>query len=125
MPPPVAVSVVIGAAQVSVAGAAIFALGAILFCKTVLVAVAVQPLAAVAVTVYIPGAVTCKVAKLVTPVAGFHWYDTPPEAVKFAVNTVQVRVTGAAILTVGGTLFWVTVFVADAVQPFAAVTVTV
>ena len=56
--------------------------------------------------------------------------NVAPVVVDEAVNTsfmvVQVRITGGAILTLGGVMFWVTVVEAELVHPFeGSVTVTV
>ena len=120
-----AVSVVLVFVQVNCAGAAILAVGAVLFCVTATLALAVHPLAAsVTVTLYVPGVVTDLVWLVppplqlyVTPVAG--------EAVSVVLVVVQVSCAGVPMLAVGKLLSCVTVTVALALQPFVVlVTVT-
>jgi hypothetical protein len=129
--PPVveeAVSVSEVVVQVKGTGGAMLTLGVVMFWVTVVDAVLVQPLAvSVTVTVYVAGVETALVAVVgpllqayVMPAAGFG------VAVKVSLVVVQVSITGALILTVGGVLFWVTTTEAVPVQPFAvSVTVTV
>jgi hypothetical protein len=70
VPPPVALKVIVGLVQVStlVVGAVIEAFGTVMFCVITCDAVAVQPIEDVTVTVYVPGAVTFKVAFVPTTV---------------------------------------------------------
>lgn len=54
-------------------------------------------------------------------------YDVPPEAAKEidVFEHVNIELNGGAIVATGATMFWLIVCEAVAVQPFAAVTVTV
>ena len=89
------------------------------FTVTVPVAVAVHPAALVAVTVYVP-AVEVVIEVVTAPV--LHEYDVPPVAVRVAVAPAHID----GLFTVGvGSAFTVTTVLAVAVQPLAAVTVTV
>ena len=69
--------------------------------------VSVQPLAAVTVTVYVPGADTLSVAELPTVVVPLlHEYVPPPVAVKLidVVEQVSTVVAGAVIAAVGAVI---------------------
>jgi hypothetical protein len=90
---------------------------------TVLLAVAVQPLVPVTVTVYVPAAVTVRDAleELL-----FHKYVPPPLATKLMLAVEQeIFPDDGVTLAVGGVVLLVTVELAIAVQPFVPVTVTV
>ena len=65
------------------------AVGAVISCVTVMLAVDVQPPAAVTVTVYVPGVVM--LADADEPKLLFHEYDTPPVAVTLIAVVVQVN----------------------------------
>jgi len=131
--PPDAVTVIVGVVQVTMVVAPTVLLvmtgvGGVVFCVTVMLDVAVQPLAAVTVTTKVPAAV-----KLFAAVAGVappdHAYPVPPDAVTVIVGVVQVIIVVAPtvllVMTgVGGVVFCVTVMLDVAVQPLAAVTVT-
>jgi hypothetical protein len=130
VPPPVAVKLIDVVEQVStvVAGAVIAAVGAVMFCVIVIDSVSVHPFAEVTVTVYVPAAVTFKVAELPTVVDPLlHEYVPPPVAVKLIDVVVQVStvVAGAVIAAVGAVMFCVIVIDSVSVHPFAEVTVTV
>ena len=84
---------------------------------------AVQPLAAVTVTVYVPGEVILAMAFV--PKLFDHRYVPPPLAVLVTLVVVQVRFVVPIILALGGVLLWVTLVVTIAVHPFVPVTVTV
>jgi hypothetical protein len=90
---------------------------------TVVVAVAVQPLAPVTVTEYGPAALTV-IEGVAAPV--LHTYVTPGVAVVeiVAVGWAQVKVLLTLAVMVGTTVLLTTVVVATAVAPLAAVTVT-
>ena len=90
----------------------------------VIVFVFVHPLAAVTVTVYVPGALTDVVAVVALVL---HKYVPPPVAVKLMLVVEQVNsvVVGGVIPAVGATVFCVIVIVSVSVQPLTAVTVTV
>ena len=112
VPTPFAVKEILVVVQVSTVefGAVIVNAGAVLFCVIVCVAVAVQPFAAVTVTVYAPGVVTLSVELVPTTADPFdHEYVPPPVAVKAIVVVVHVkiRVLGGLIVAVGGTAFCV------------------
>ena len=92
------------------------------------VAFAVQPFAAVTVTVYNPGAVTERVAFVPIGVEPFcQTYVPPPVAVNDTVGFVQVSidVIGGIIAAFGIDVFCVIVCIAVDAQPFGLVTVTV
>ena len=90
----------------------------------VILSVSVHPLAAVTVTVYVPGAVTVAVA--LVPKPPLQLYVPPPLAVSVIDVVVQVRsVVGDVIDAVGTVVFWLMVILSVSVQPLAAVTVTV
>ena len=110
------VQIVAGAADVLTVGRA--------FTVTVTVAVFVQPLAAVPVTVYV--VVATGVTVLVAPVPNpwLHSYVLAPEAVITLDSPAQI-VAGAADAETKGKAFTVTVIVAVFVQLLAAVPVTV
>ena len=114
--PPVAVSVAVAPEHM----VALFTVGeGSAFTVTVPVAVAVHPAALVAVTVYVP-AVEVVIEVVTAPV--LHEYDVPPVAVRVAVAPAHID----GLFTVGvGSAFTVTTVLAVAVQPLAAVTVTV
>ena len=107
--PPVvdeAVRVSLVVVQFKTTGAAILALGAVIFWATVAEAVAVHPFAGfVTVTVYVAGADTVYVA-VVTPIPQLK--VAPPvvdEAVRVPLVVVQFNTTGAATLALGVVMF--------------------
>ena len=114
--PPVAVRVAVAPEQI----AGLFTVGeGSAFTVTVPAAVAVQPAALVAVTVYVP-AIEVVIDVVTAPV--LHEYDVPPVAVNVAVAPAHI----VGLLTAGvGLAFTVTVPAAVAVQPAALVAVTV
>ena len=85
---------------------------------TVVVAVPVQPVVAVTVTVYVP-AVEIVVLAVVEPL--LQMYVPPPVAVKMVELVPQTVVFPEIVMA---TVFTVTVTEAVPVQPFASVTVT-
>ena len=94
--------------QVSTAGAVIVRFGLTISCVTVTLSFCVQPLAAVAVTMYLPGAVT---------LTGF-WPAAKPVhvmlepadvAFRLTLIVVQVSTAGCVTVTVGLVMFCVTV----------------
>jgi hypothetical protein len=105
VPPPVAVKVMEAVVHVRtvVVGVVIAATGAVLFCVIVMDSVSAQPFAAVAVTVYVPGAVTL-VAAVIAPL--LQEYVPPPVAVKVMEAVVHVRtvVAGAVIAAIGAVM---------------------
>jgi hypothetical protein len=101
----------------------ILAVGGVVLCVTVVVAVAVQPFEPVTVTVYVPGEVIVAVA--LVPKLFDHWYVPPPLAVLVTLVVVQLKLSEPVILAVGRLPSCVTEVVAVAVQPFEPVTVTV
>jgi hypothetical protein len=93
------------------------------------VAVPMQPLAAVPITVYVlvlVGAARMD-APLVAlrPVAGVQLYDTAPLAVRLADPPLQNAVAVAGLILTVGDRFTLTVLVSVLVQPPASVAVTV
>ena len=123
MPPPLAVLVTLVVAQVRFVVPVILAVGVTIFCVTLVVAVAVHPLAPVIVTVYVPGEVMVAIA--LVPKLFDHRYVPPPLAVLVTLVVAHVRLVDPMILAVGVTISCVTAVVAVAVHPFAPVTVTV
>jgi hypothetical protein len=96
--------------------------GGVVLLNTVAVANAVQPLAAVKVTEYVP-AVETEMVELVAPVD--HTTVPTPIAARLVTGTVQVSVVEARLmLTAAALVALLTVAVASAVQPLAAVKVT-
>jgi hypothetical protein len=96
---------------------------------TVVVAVALQPLAFVTVTVYVPAAAVVTLLMLgfcrleLNEFGPDHAYDVPPDEIKFNVLPTQ---TGVFELAVGvGKVLITTVVVAVVLHPLAFVTVTV
>ena len=93
-------------AQVRTDGAAMLALGTVMFCVTVEEAVAVQPLPGlVTVTVYVVGPDTVLVVVVLPPP---QLKVAPPvvdEAVKTSLVVEHVKATGAAILAFGAVIF--------------------
>ena len=114
--PPVAVRVAVAPEHI----VALFTVGVgNAFTVTVPEAVAVQPAALVAVTVYVP-AVEVVIDVVTAPV--LHEYEVPPVAASVAVAPAHM----AGLFTVGvGSAFTVTVPAAVAVHPAALVAVTV
>ena len=101
------------------------AVGNVIFCVIISWAVAVHPLAPVAVTVYVPGIVIV-VFDTASPL--LHKYVSPPVAVNEIL--VKLHVSSVApvlfvIPAVGATIFCVIISWAVAVHPFAPVAVTV
>jgi hypothetical protein len=127
--PPVAVTlidVVVHVNSVTPVLLVIPAVGATVFDVTVMLAVEVQPLVFVTVTVYVPADVM--VADAVLPKPLFHEYETPPVAVTLIDVVVHVNSVTPVLLVipaVGAVVFDVTVMLAVEVQPLAPVTVTV
>jgi hypothetical protein len=120
VPPPAAVKVVLPPLQITDVPV-MFAIGNGLT-VTVLVAVDVQPLALVTVTVYVASAVGLTgIVAVVAPV--FHKYVPPPVAVKFVLPPLQI--TFVPVIFAIGKAFTATPLLAVAVQPLAFVTVTV
>ncbi len=107
----------------------IAAVGGTVFWVIVITSVSVQPFAAVAVTVYVPGVVMVKAAALPTFVVPFdHAYVKPPFAFTLMLVCVQVSTfvfEALKIPATGVVMFWVMVLLAVDVQPLAPVTVTV
>ena len=105
------------------------AVGAEISCVMMLFALAVQPFAAVTVTVYVPGELTASVAAVPTTAVPFdQLYAVPPVAVKLIEVVVQLSILTfgkLVIFTLGAVVFWVMVVLAVDEQPFGAVTVTV
>jgi hypothetical protein len=101
----------------------ILAVGGVMLCVTLVVAVAVQPFEPVTVTVYVPGEVMVAVAFVPKPFD--HKYVPPPLAVLVTLVVEQLKLSVPVILAVGGVVLCVTLVVAVAVQPFEPVTVTV
>jgi hypothetical protein len=94
--------------RIFVAGVVINAFGALIFWVINCVEVAVQPFAAVTVTVYVPGAVTeSDDVELKTPEAFDQEYVLPPVAFNEMDCVVQFRidVVGTVILAVGAVMF--------------------
>lgn len=94
--------------RIFVAGVVINAFGALIFWVINCVEVAVQPLAAVTVTVYVPGAVTeSDDVELKTPEAFDQEYVLPPVAFNEMDCVVQFRidVVGAVIFANGAVMF--------------------
>jgi hypothetical protein len=128
--PPVvdeAINVSLVVEHVRTVGAAIPALGTVIFCVTVAEAVLVHPFAGfVTVTVYVAGEDTILPAVVIPPP---QLNVAPPvvdEAVNVSLVVAQVRTVGAAILALGAAIFCVTVAEAVLVHPFVGlVTVTV
>lgn len=121
-----AVSVTLGVVQLSAAGGAIATLGGILFCVTVVAALAVQPLVgSVAVTVYVPGALMLFVLPVPPPLHAKVAPTVDEFADRRALVILQFSDVVAGILTLGIAVFCVTVVDVDAVHPPGSVTVTV
>jgi hypothetical protein len=119
-------SVTLGVVQLSVAGGAIATLGGILFCVTVVAALAVQPLlGSVAVTVYVPGALTFFVFPVPPPLHAKVAPTVVEVADKIALVIRQFKVVVAGMFTLGAFVFCVTVVDVDAVHPPGSVAVTV
>ena len=113
--------------HVKTEGAAILALGAVMFCVTVALALLVHPLdGSVTVTVYEAGAATVFVVVVIPPPQLKVAPTVVEDAVIVSLVTAHVKTPGAAILAFGAVLFWVTVAEAVLVQPLVGfVTVTV
>ena len=98
----------------------------VVFCVIATLADAVQPFAPVAVTVYVPAAVTPTFTD--EPKLLFQEYESPPVAVKLMAVIEQFNNAEPVLLvipTFGPAIFCVTVTPDVAVHPLAAVTVTV
>lgn len=122
-----AVKVTLVVAQVNVAGGAMLALGAVIFCATVTEALLLQPVeGSVTVTVYGPGADTVLVV-VVTPPPQLNVDPlVVDDAVMVTLVTAQVNTVGGAMLALGGVVVWLTATDDVPVQPLAgSVTVTV
>ena len=103
----------------------ILAVGAIRFEVIVTLAVEVQPLAPVAVTVYVPGDVILTEAVLPNPLS--HEYETPPVAVRLITDVLQVIIEVPLLLMIlvfGTTVLDVIVTLAVDEHPLALETVT-
>jgi hypothetical protein len=117
----------VGAVQVKVAELEAPAVGAVVFCETVVFAVAVHPLAAVTTTEYMPGIFTTGFAvdaPLIIP-GPVHTYEPPPLPVRVADVIAQVNPEELEAPATGAVLFSIMVVLAVAVHPLAAVTKTV
>src|SRR5688572_13609513 len=123
-PADVAVRFTLVVVQVSTAGCVTVRLGLEPSCVTVTLSFCVQPLAAVAVTMYLPGVVT---------LTGF-WPAAKPvqvivvpllAAVKLTDVVAHVNIAGGVTVSVGLVTFCVTVTLSFCVQPLAAVAVTI
>ena len=105
------------------------AIGFVMSFVIVIVSVSVHPLAAVTVTVYVPASETDNASTALTvEVPSDQEYVPPPVAVKLIVGFVQsIWVTPVlfVIPATGGEATFVIAIKSLAVQPFAAVTVTV
>jgi hypothetical protein len=113
----------VGWVQVKVLLTEAVTVGTAVLLKTVVVATAVAPLAAVTVTEYGPAVLTV-IDGVAAPL--LQTYVTPGEAVVLivAVGWAQVSVLLTEAVTVGAAVSLKTVVVVVAVQPLAAVTVT-
>src|SRR5574344_2126398 len=121
VPPPVAVTEIDNVVQVKIVVPVLLvlpAVGGVIFCVIVIASVSVQPLAAVTVTVYVPGAL-----KLFAAVAGVappdHEYVPPPVAVTEIAVVVQVSIVVPVLFVipaVGGVIFCVIVIASVSVQ---------
>jgi hypothetical protein len=99
--------------------------GAVVFCATAVLAVAVHPFAAVTRTVKVPPVFTTGLA-VVPPVivpGPDQLYDPPPEPLREAVVVEHVKVVVLDAVGEGAVVFCETDVLAVAVQPLAAVTV--
>jgi hypothetical protein len=127
--PPVAVTLIDGVVHVNSVTPVLLvmpAVGAVEFDVTVMLAVEVQPLALVAVTVYVPADVMVADAALPKPL--FQAYESPPVAVTLIDDVVHVNSVTPVLLVmpaVGAVEFDVTVMLDVEVHPFDPVTVTV
>jgi hypothetical protein len=102
------------------------AIGAVVFDVTMMLAVEVQPLAPVTVTVYVPADVIEADAALPKPL--FHEYETPPVAVTLIEVVVHVNSVTPVLLVIpaiGAVVFDVTVMLAVDEQPLELFAVTV
>jgi hypothetical protein len=127
VPPPVPVKVAVVVLHVNVVELDALGVGAVVFCVTLVFAVAVQPFAAVTVNTYVPGKLTDGVAvapPLVMP-GPDHAYVPPPVPVNPIVLVEQVNVDELEAVAMGRLAFCVIDVLAVAVHPLAAVTVTV
>jgi hypothetical protein len=98
------------------------AVGKVVLEVIVVLAVAVQPFAAVTTTEYVPAALTVLVADVVP---SFHRYVPPPVAVKVMLVVEQSKiVVGDVIEAIGNVVLEVIVVLVVAVQPLLAVTTT-
>jgi hypothetical protein len=123
VPPPVAVKVMLVVEQSKiVVGEVIEAIGNVVLDVIVLLAVAVQPFAAVITTEYVPAVVMFFVADVVP---SFHKYVPPPVAVKVILVVEQSNtVVEEVILATGIEGSAVIIVFAVAIQPLLAVTTT-
>ena len=101
----------------------IVAEGGVLFDEITALDVAIQPFAAVTVTVKAPAVVIEFDAATVEP--SLQRYVPPPLAVNIVLGVAQVKAKLPVMPTTGGALFKVVTALDVAVQPFAPVTVTV
>ena len=112
--------------QVSSAGGAILTFGAVIFCVTAAEADAEHPLpGSVTVTEYVPAVLAAFVAVVTPPPQLYVAPGVVALVVNVTLSTLQVRLAGGAMLTLGAMIFCVTAVDAVAVHPFAgSVTVT-
>jgi hypothetical protein len=104
----------------------ILAVGVVIFCVIVVLAVDVQPLELDTVTVYVPGAVI--LADADEPKLLLHEYEPPPVAVTLIAVFVHVNKVEPVLFVipaVGAVISCVIVMLEVDVQPLAPVTVTV
>src|SRR5450759_2034325 len=130
VPPPLAVSVVLGVVQFNARPLLLLidAVGTVLSNVVVALAVAVHPMAPVTVTVKVPAVLTVSAADVPTTVLpSDHEYVPPPLAVSVVFGVVQFNARPLLLLidAVGTVLSNVVVALAVAVHPLAPVTITV
>ena len=102
------------------------AVGAVISCVTITLAVDVQPFAAVAVTVYVPTAEMLVAADEPKPL--LHTYEVPPVAATLIEVRKQFNIVEPVLFvmpTVGAVIFCVIAMLDVEVQPFNPVAVTV
>ena len=123
--PPVAVTLIAVVEQVSTVEPVVLvipAAGAVVFDVTVMLEVAVHPLAPVAVTVYVPAAVILKASDVPTTLVPLdHEYEEPPVAVTLIDVLEQVNSVEPVVLVipaVGAVLGAATPDPASLVQPY-------
>jgi hypothetical protein len=127
--PPVAVTLIAVLEQFNAVDPVLLvipAVGAVISCVTIMLDVAVQPLVAVAVTVYVPGALM--LAAAAEPKLLLHEYVEPPVAVTLIAVLEQFNIVDPVLLVipaVGVVISCVTIMLEVAVQPLVAFAVTV